>query len=307
LRPDESETLSPNENPDVLATAIPLPFELGNEDMLSSVVPNENIVFLLDGSEISCAAVPITAGGGTLNENPGADASLTFFPSTSLAPKENPLPLLDVLAAGAGADADSPKQKPANDDASGLDSETATAAAPNPSKDTDGLLKVSCVTLALAGVMAGVAVGPLNENPFPRKAVPLLIDEAAGDDDAAAPNENPLVPMPALRSLPSSLPRFILAGVAPSPVATNGLGLVLVIPVPNEKPPAPMTPTLAFTIGLLSTSVTLAPSTTASPAFGVSHEMHAVASLGFLTEQASHFHSPGLGLNKSPHPDIAAG
>jgi hypothetical protein len=55
----------------------------------------------------------------------------------------------------------------------------------------------SYVTLGLAGVMAGVAVGPLNENPLSRKVVQLLIDKAAGDDDAAIPNENLQAPIPA--------------------------------------------------------------------------------------------------------------
>lgn len=113
-------------------------------------------------------------------------------------------------------------------------------------------------------------------------------------------------------SFPSSRSRFALAGVALAPVPINGLDPV-VIPVedegapPNEKPPAPMTPALTFTTDLLPASVTLPPLSTASLALGVSHAKHLPTSFGFLTEHDSHFHSPGLGLNKLPQPDAVVG
>ena len=191
---------SPNENPGVPeATAPLLAAGIGNDDVLPTVVPNENIVFLLDGSETPFAAAALAAaGGGTPNENPGTDAPLSFFSPTSLAPIENPSVLLAVVVTGSSffssPDAEAPNLKPTNDE--GLVSGARAAAATpklKPVDGTAGLLEVSSVALGLAGVLAGVAVGPLKVSPPPTKALPLLNDEAAGA--AAGPNRKPPAPM----------------------------------------------------------------------------------------------------------------
>jgi hypothetical protein len=312
---------APNENPGVPeATAPLLPAGIGNDDVFPTVVPNENIVLLLDGSEAPFAAAALAAaGGGTPNENPGTDAPLSFFSPTSLAPIENPSVLLAVVVTGSSffssPDAEAPNLKPTNDE--GLVAGAGAAAATpklKPVDGTAGLLEVSSVALGLDGVLAGVAVGPLKVSPPPTKALPLLNDEAAGNDDAAAaPNRKPPAPMLVfLVSFPSSRTRFAFAGVAPALASINGLEPA-VSPVdddggpPNVKPPAPMTPALAFLTDSLPASVMIPPLPTTPPALGVSHARHLPASFGFLTEHDSHFHSPGLDLNKLPHPDVVAG
>jgi len=93
----------------------------------------------------------------------------------------------EVFVAGAGAATAAPKLKPTNEDVFAVDSGAATAAL-KPADGNAGMVELSFLTLDLAGVLAGVAAGPLNENPPLAKEVPLLNDEAAGVEDAAVSN-----------------------------------------------------------------------------------------------------------------------
>lgn len=201
---------APNENPCVPGANTPFS-GIRNDDVPPTAVPNENMVFLLGGSEAPFSAAASTAaGGGTPNENPGIDAPVSVLSPTFFALEENtPVPLAEsatwssffsspdaeapnltdeeVFVAGAGAATAAPKLKPTNEDVFAVDSGAATAAL-KPADGNAGMVELSFLALGLAGVLAGVAVGPLNENPPLAKEVPLLNDEAAGVEDAAVPN-----------------------------------------------------------------------------------------------------------------------
>mmetsp|Transcript_15016 Transcript_15016/g.32770 ORF Transcript_15016/g.32770 Transcript_15016/m.32770 type:complete len:379 (+) Transcript_15016:148-1284(+) len=244
------------------------------------------------------------------NANPAlggaAPPGSSFFSSLDVDPKEKS----DLAGAAEEAGGAAPKLNPPPEDAS---SEASPSSRPR--FDLAGVF---------AGVLAGVAAANLNPPPPPP---PLPLEEA--------PKLKPPAPMlgfpPPLFPSPSSRPRLALAGVAPpnvtpppdflspsplgaslglmpkaNPPAADGAGDLAAAGAgaPNEKPPAPM---LAF-CPLPTASV--APSDFFSlpsppPGFSVSHARHLAASDGFLVVHTSHFHSPGLDLKMSPHPEAA--
>lgn len=329
----------PNENPAVPGAAAPA-FPAG-ADSDGVPLPNENMVFLLDGSDEDDSSFFADDGAGALpNENPGIDAPPFFSGAASLdavAPKANPAPPLGAPPSSFFS-SPPPKLNPAPevDDAFLVDG--GAAGAPNrPPVDgaADEASSLSRPRFALAGVAAGAEVAPPKENPPPAGA------EAAGAAADAPPNEKPPAPMPALPV--SSLPRLALAGVAellvalfafslacskdaaaalaafdaedlvddddgappkenpPAPMLAEAAGVAAA--PPNEKPPAPMLPLASFLAG----SVFLLVSPPAPPGLIASHAKHLPASGGLGHEHTLHFHSPGLDLKMSPHPPAAGG
>jgi len=323
----------PNGGAPAGAGVVPLP---AGTDSDGVPVPKENVVFfLLGGSEDEVssffswdAMVVLLEDGGAPKENPGMDAPPPAPPFFSAVPNENPPPL-----AGTGSSFFSslpPKEK--SDLFAGAGA--AGAAAPNwnpppdggarPAVDPEASSSRSRFDFDLAGVFAGEAAGI--ENPTP--PLPPF--------DAAPPKLNPPAPMLGLSPSASSRSRFALAGVAPPNVT-----LLLLLPplsfsleasldpkvnppppgvvggagagaedvgAPNENPPVPMLAFALLTALLLALSLEL-PSFGASsaPGFGVSHARHFKASFGFFVLHTSHFHSPGFGLKRSPHPEVAGG
>lgn len=260
---------APNENPTAPGAAGVAPLPAGTDnDGVDPSLPNENIVFLVDGSD-EATSVFFSDVGGAPNANPAMDAPpLSVLPAAGVgaAPNANP-PAVLVLSSffSSPPDAPAPKVKPADVDALAVDAGAEAAPAPK-LKPADGaapwlvdasLLESSSSRprLDLAGVFPGVATGgPPNENP-PAPILPPLLDDGAADP----PNENPPAPiLPALSSPASSRPRFALAGVAPA-------------------------------LALLACSSFL----------GVSQEAHLATSPEFLQAHVLHFHSPGFSLNMS--------
>lgn len=310
-------------------------------------LPKENMGFLLDGSEapsffsVAGVVVAVLPLGGAPNANPGMDAPPPLF---SVAPNENAPVLAVALLTGSSFFssldvAPAPKLNPADDDALVLDAGAADAPKLKPPPDgaATWLASSSRPRFDLAGVLAGVAVLPPNENPPP-------LDE----DGAAPPRLKPPAPMLTLPSPPvalaSSRPRFSFAGVAVAPPPNENPPLLMPPPLdedgaadddvapPKLKPPAPMTalvsppplagaaadgvppkenppaPMLTFSPLPapelpLAAALSLAPP---APALGASHDTHFVlASGGFFVMHVSHFHSPGLDLKILPHPPAA--
>jgi len=97
-------------------------------------------------------------------------------------------------------------------------------------------------------------------------------------DDEAAPKENPPLDIPLLLSLAAGAPK--------------------------ENALLDIAPLLFLVSSFLSSAGIFESPSSIEAGLGVSQLKHCVASFGFLHKQTSHFHSPGLGANMLPHPDV---
>ena len=213
--------------------AVPLPVGTGRDGLL---LPNENIGFLADGSDVVLSSFFSSAAP---NEKAGLDdeEESSFFADVVAVPAPNEKPVLAAAAESSffssGA-ADEPKLKP-----------TEVLLAAN-LESSSSLL--SRLRLGFAGVVAGIFVDEEvvpNEKPLFPIAAFFVVDGGA-PLLAAVPNENPELPIladdpPPSFSSPSSLSltRFALAGVA--------LPKVLLLP-----PPPPLTVSTSFLFALLA-------------------------------------------------------